>query len=193
MEAYLQRLQRFDYADVEIHADSPTEATIGALQSAIAGVIEEDLWVRAPLTDHTVKPVGGPRLLPHRPAPQGQEAFTTGGGKPISIDDLPDGAEVPDEMLEGIVDHDGEIVEDVDGDTALDAGDTPDLSEEILEYLDMEEAVDQKRQAGVMITDDEYNALRSLRAMLITGLTPPADDDEGPLIEAPAPDASPVG
>jgi hypothetical protein len=192
MNAFLQRLQRFTYADVEIDADSPSEATIGAMQAAIAGGVPEDLWMVAPITASTVKPVGGPRLLPHRPRLEGQDAFTTEPPRPpLNLDDLPDGAEVPEEALEGLVDHDGEIVEDVDASSALDSGDVPDLSGEILEYLMMEEAVDQKRQQGMAISDEELAALRDTRHVLLEALTPVEDD--GDITEAPANDPTPAG
>lgn len=190
MLPYVQRLQRFCYADLAIDADSPSEATVGAMQTAIADMVPEELWVLPPVTPQTVKPVGGPRQLAPQPVLQGQDAFTTEPEQPLSLDDLPDGAEVPEEMLEGLVDHDGEIVEDVDAGAALADAGTPDLSEEILEYLAMEETTDQQRRQGVAIPDEMYAALRELRGMLLTALSPVPDDAD--ITEAQATDPVPA-
>ena len=186
MIPFVQRLQRFCYADIPIDADSPSEATIGAMQTAIADMVPEELWVTPPITPQTVRPQGQPRQLAARPPLQGRDAFTTEPEKPISLDDLPDGAEVPEELLEGIVDHDGDFVEDVDASSAIADAETPDLSEEIMEYLSMEEATDQQRRQGVSIPDEQYTALRELRAMLLTALSPVPDDED--ITEAPATD-----
>lgn len=189
-QSYRQRLNRFVYTDVDLDADSPQEATIGAMQEAIAGTIPDEEWIMPPCLPNTVRPVGQPRLLPYEPRPMGQEAFTSGpAGPQRTIDDLPDGAEVPEEMLDGLALHDGEIVEDVEASGAIaDVGgaEMPDISEEMLEYLEAEEAVDEKRQQGAAITDEEYAALRETRQMLIQALTPVEDD--GDIVAAPATD-----
>jgi hypothetical protein len=108
MNGYRVRVQRLIFTDVELNADTPGEAVVGAMQVILQGEYPDDLWIAPDVSPKTIRPMGAPQQIPLLDV-GGQEAFTTDPEIP------PDGLDVSgvefEEEEEGIPEE-GLVIDD---------------------------------------------------------------------------------
>ncbi len=119
MRGYRVRLQRLVVTEIDINADTPGEAIVGAMTTVLSGSYPDDMWVAMPLNHKTVRQLGAPISIPLIDA-RGADALTTEPERPPQIP--PNGLELVDD--EPPIPEDGLYVGDIIG-----SDDLPDGSE----------------------------------------------------------------
>ena len=182
-----QHLSRLCVGFVDMDAPDGTPArdiSLGALQLAMTRGDEAIQWQVMPVGPKTIRLLGQPQEIePSRLT--GQQALTS---EPEEREPVipPEGLEVPDEVAAQLGGHDGEITEEGED------HDDEDMVSDLIAYLDLEDAIDAKRQSGDPILAEEYVAAREMRAHLRLAYTEDSAEIDGEVEEVGPTDPAPA-